>query len=214
MSVGIGRTLIAVCVLSGPLLLTGAGPDRIAQPRSSGAPFAGGAAEGASVLVEAFVIEVNLPALAKGGVSPIGRRPHAVTVADILACLDGGQARIVGGQKIATQPNDATVAVQTKRTTYLQRGTAPSQVARSPYASGAEFTVSAHPVSETALSVRFTFENSRLSPKQAEEEIPSEIESWNCSGAAVLDLGEPQIVGAGQAGETAVFLLLVADTRN
>lgn len=213
MSIRSRGILIAVCVLLGALCLLGAGPNAPASAGSGGESPVGAALESESVLVEAFVVEVNLPALSELGVSPIGRQPHAMTVADLLQCLDNGQARVIGGEKIATQPNGGKMEVQTKKTTYIKRETPRSPVSYTPFASGKELTITVRPVTETVLSVGFAFESSRFAEKQGGTEAPRETDSWSCSGSAILDLGESQIVGSRQNDEIAVFLLLVANAR-
>jgi len=56
------------------------------------------------VLVEAFVVEVNLSELYKQGVSPIGQKPDSVSVENILKCLDAKDiAQVTTGVKVAIQ---------------------------------------------------------------------------------------------------------------
>jgi len=203
---------ILVCMLAGSLCLLGAGLNVPALSGSGGEPSAVNAFENESVLVEAFVVEVNLPALAEQSVSPIGRQPHAVAVADILKCLDGGQARVVGGGKVATHDR-AKTAFKTERTIYVRRARGTAQVDYSPYASGGRLAVDVEPVTETAVSAGFTFTSARFTQKQADADVPPVTENWEWSGAVVLRLGEPRIAGATQDGETAIFLLLVANSQ-
>jgi hypothetical protein len=200
--------VIAACVLLCTLSLMGGRSNVPPRPRASvGQPF--GSAVGA-VLVEAFVVDVNLPALAKLEVSPIGQEPHAVSVADILKCLDTGQARVIGGGKAASQP-DARTTTQATRTTYIkcEKGT-PPEASYTPYQLGRRFSVGVSPASDTAVSVQFSYTHTRVTQNVQTTNVPPDTESWEWSSAAVLELGKPQIVAASQDGEEAVFLLLTA----
>ncbi len=204
--------LIMVCVSLGVLCLLGANPNVPARLRPSPEPSGTMALEGGSVLVEAFVVEVNLPALAKLGVSPIGQPPHAVTVADILTCLDTGQARVIDGGKIAAQAKGRASA-QAKRTTYIRREKGASEISYSPYESGGQLTVVIEPVSETSVSIEFAFSSARFVQSDRAADVPPNTESWQWSGLIVLDRGVPQIAAASQGRQTAVFLLLTANAR-
>ena len=146
------------------------------------------ALESGSVLVEAFVVEVNLPALAQLGVSPIGQPPHAVTVADILKCIETGQARVVDGGKIAAQAKSRTSA-RAKRTTYIRRESGASEVSYSPYESGGQFSAAVEPLSETSVSVGFAFTSSRFVQKDRASDVPPNTESWEWSRAKTRMFG-------------------------
>lgn len=210
--------LIIVCVLLCTLTLMGG---RSNVPPAAG-PGAGQApavtVESVPVLVEAFVVEVNLPALARLGVSPIGEEPHAASVADILKCLDTGQARVIAGAKAASRQGNTTV--RATRTTYVKRetGTTPKTTyTYSPYESGAKFSVSTGAASNTArgaaMLVQFNFEHSLFMEKGQALDVPPDTANWEWSGAVGLQPGKPEIAAATQDGETAVFLLLTAHVR-
>ena len=166
MSIQARGILIVACVLFGSLCLMGAGANAPAPAGQGGEPSPVDAVATNSVLIEAFVVEVNLPALAQQGVSPIGRQPHAVSVADILKCLDSGQARVLGGEKIAGRPGEK-MRVETKGTIYIRHETGPSQVDYSPYASGEKFSVEIESIAETAVLVGFSYATTRVSSKQS-----------------------------------------------
>ena len=60
-------------------------PTVAAQPQQ--APKAKEPHKNTCVLVEAFVVEVELPELYEQGVSPIGQKPNSVSVNNILKCI-------------------------------------------------------------------------------------------------------------------------------
>ncbi len=204
---GIG---IAACVLLCTLSLMGGRTNVLPRPRAGIALPPGGVGAGA-VLVEAFVVEVNLPALARLEVSPIGEEPHAVSVAHILKCLDTGQARVIGGSKAAASQGDMRTEVQETETTYFRRdkGASP-EVGFSQHQLVKKFLVGVIPVSDTAVSVQFSYGHTRLVPQGQTPGGPPDTDTWNWSSSAVLELGKPQIVAASQNAREAVFLILTA----
>jgi hypothetical protein len=207
MSLKARGVLIVVCVLCGSLGLLGAGPGAAAPAVPGGEPAT---VVARSMLVEAFVVEVNLPALARQGVSPIGRQPHAVTVANILKCLDDGQARVHGGSKVATRAQFGA-EVDAKKTIYVRK-TAP-QASYNPYDSGASLRVTIDSAREGAVACKYSFSAARFAEKRPDLDVPPATEHWEWSGVVTLRFGEPQIAGGTQNGETAVFLLLVANEQ-
>ena len=200
--------LIVVCVLLFAMTLMGQRPG----VRPGQQPFV--QTEPVAALVEAFIIEVNLPALAKLGVSPIGEEPHAVTVPDILKCLGTGQARVVSGAKAACQ--QGSTEVQTKKTTYIARETS-GQKDYTAYESGKRFSVvtSAAPegASSTAILVQYSLEESQPVEKGRASDAPSDRATWDWSGSVLLQPGRPEIVAASQDVEQAVFLILTAHNQ-
>jgi hypothetical protein len=209
--------LIVVCVLMFALTLMGQrAPVRPGQrPVVSTEPLA--------ALVEAFIVEVDLPALARLGVSPIGEEPHAVTVPDILKCLGAGQARVVAGAKAAALQGNTEV--RATKTTYVARETSipirsdtstvvQKQKDYSPYESGRRFSVSTGAAPDnapaTAILVQFSLEESVFIEKKQDPDTPPDRAMWDWSGSALLQPGRPEIVAASQDAEKAVFLLLTA----
>jgi hypothetical protein len=195
--------LIVVCVLCGSLCLLGAGPEAAAPAGPAARPM----------LVEAFVVEVNMPALAQEGVSSIGRQPHAVTVADILKCLDSGQARVIGGNKIASRGQFGAGA-DVKKTIYVRQERGVPQMTYSPYASGSRLNAEIESVEGATATVKFSFTSARFASAKTGEAVPPTTENWDWSGVVSLRSGEPQIAGATQDGETAIFLLLVVNEQS
>jgi hypothetical protein len=200
----------SVAIVAGVLLCTlsllGSRANVPPRPRTGLAVPPGGAG---AVLVEAFVVEVNLPALAKLEVSPIGQEPHAVAVDHILRCLDTGQARVLGGSKAASQA-DARTEIQEKKTTYLRFEKGASETSYNAYQLGTTFSLGVIPLSDTTVSVQFRYSYTRLTRDAQTPNAPPNTDGWEWSSAAVLEMGKPQIVAANQDAEKAVFLLLTA----
>jgi hypothetical protein len=208
---GIG---IAACVLLCTLSLMGGRTNVPPRPRSGIALPPGSGLGAGAVLVEAFVVEVNLPALARLEVSPLGQEPHAVSVADLLQCLDTNQARVIGGAKAASRV-EARAEVQETRATYVPRPKgAPPQAGFNHCQLVSKFLVDVVPVSDTAVSVQFSYGYMRFAPEGWIPDAPPATDTWNWSSSAVLELGKPQIVAANQSADETVFLILTAHAQS
>jgi hypothetical protein len=69
--------------------------------------------EDSRILVEAFLVEVNLEALYASGVNPIGQEPNSVSVENIQQCLknpDSGRVT-TGAKAAARQGRGASIQV-------------------------------------------------------------------------------------------------------
>lgn len=181
-----------------------AGQRRGAPPDSPG--------QSVTVLVEAFVVEVDLAALAELGVSPIGQAPHAVSVKNVLECLGEGQASVIAGAKAAVQCNDRSSGVEATRTTYTEQlAPAPKPVRR--YLSrdsGQKFVVDARTPDGQSVAVDYTYACSVFEPAPEADGRPRDHTDWEWSGRIGLALGTPAIAAATQSRENAVFLIFVA----
>ena len=164
------------------------------------------------VLVEAFVVEVSLPALYEKGVSPLGERPHSVTVQDLLQCLkDTKNAGILAGAKVAVGHRERA---ETKgaQTIYLERTTKdPGAKSFQPYDCGRDFTAQVSVVSDGAISVSYGFQVSNFAQTPApQDQVPPSRAVWSWSGEVTVEPGKPIIAGAVQEKDSVVFLVLVA----
>ena len=163
--------LIVICVLVFALALMAGRSNMPSRPRP--VPRPDGAVELTPVLVEAFVVEVRLPALADLRVGPMGQEPHAVSVADILKCLDNGQARVVAGAKAASQ-GDGPTKVTEGKTVYVKRQAGPqAPVDYNAYESGKRFSASASVGPDSLLSVQYNFSHDIPMQKVPAAKVPS-----------------------------------------
>jgi hypothetical protein len=171
------------------------------------------------VLVQAFVVEVNLSQLYDQGVSPIGQKPNSVSVENILKCLktkDIGQ--VTTGVKVAVnsgQRGEAKIkeTIQFKRQLNVpNRGNLPPNVRYSSYDTGKMLaaTVLVRPSGE--IFVTFEFNQSTYRNIDGADELPPGTVNREWSGAIELRPGRPAIAAATQNEETGVFLILSADT--
>jgi hypothetical protein len=169
-------------------------------------------------LIEAFVVEVDISELYKQGVSPIGQKPHSVSVENILKCLDANDiAQITTGLKMAIQSGDRGEA-KIKETIFKNQQVAvpsdrkvPRAASYRNYDIGMTFIASAFVHPNGKIFVSFDFNESTYRNITTADEVPPNTVSREWSGAVNLYAGQPAIVGATQNEETAVFLILCAD---
>jgi hypothetical protein len=170
------------------------------------------------VLVEAFVVEVNLSELYKQGVSPIGQKPDSVSVENILKCLEAGNiAQVTTGVKVAVLTGQRGEAKITE-TIHIERQVAvPSgrTVSSAPSYTNHNIdkmfraTASVHPSGEILVGFDFS-ESTNRKMTSTDKTRPNTINrGW--SGAVNLHPGRPAIAGATQNENTTVFLVLCAD---
>jgi hypothetical protein len=206
--------VVLICIV----LLAGhsTGPAVIAQPQQ--APKAEEPRQDTCVLIEAFVVEVELSELYEQGVSPIAQMPNAVSVENILKCLDAGDiAQVTTGVKVAVLSGHRGEAKITG-TNYVERKVpvpsgrkVPGPVRYTNYEIGKTFhtTASVHPNDEILISFDLSESTYRNIPSN--DDTPPNTINREWSGTVNLNAGQPAIAGATQNEETAVFLIICAD---
>ena len=221
---------LVLCALAGAVLLLGGSPavsqrqPRIAVVRDRTPdeqppdPYLN-----AAVLVEAFVVQVDLSALYEMGVSPLGQEPHAVSVNNILACLkDTDKATVLAGAKAVGLHQSQKGQVGQRETTYRKRSKTVSTnqastntVEYRPYDSGQNFEVWPTLLSDTMVRLQYEFAYSGVQNAQRNDwDAPPDTVSWSWEGPVSMNVGEPAVVGAAQNEDSAVFLILTAHIAN
>jgi hypothetical protein len=173
------------------------------------------------VLVEAFVVEVDLSSLYKQGVSPIGQKPDSVSVENILKCLDAKDiAQVTTGIKVAINSGQRGEAKITE-TIYVERQVAvpngrkvSGNLRYVNYDIGKTFKATASVRPSGEILVSFDFSESTYRNITASDETPPNTVSREWSGTVNLHAGRPAIAGASQNEDTAVFLILCADIQD
>ncbi len=173
------------------------------------------------VLVEAFVVEVDLSGLYKQGVSPIGQKPDSVSVENILKCLDARDiAQVTTGVKVAIQSGQHGEAKITETIYVKQQAPVPSgrnvsvPVRYRNYDIGKTFSTIASVRPNGEILTSFDFNESTYRNITSTDETPRNTISREWSGTVNLYAGRPAIAGATQNEETAVFLILCADIKD
>jgi hypothetical protein len=189
------------------------GPAVIAQAQQ--APKAEEPHQNTCVLVEAFVVEVDLSELYEQGVSPIGQKPNSVSVENILRCLDASDvAQVTTGVKVAVPSGhhgNAKIRETIRKIPIPNGRKIPGPVRYTNYEIGKTFgaTASVRPGGEILMSFDFSESTYRNIPST--DDTPPNAINREWSGTVNLNAGRPAIAGATQNEETAVFLILCAD---
>jgi hypothetical protein len=174
--------------------------------------------ENQTVLVEAFVVQVDLATLYSRDINPLGQAPHAVSVADLLACLRAGdEATVLVGAKAAALHESGRNTAQRRETSYYPRKKfintpdgKQETIDYTPYEDGETLSITPAVVSAQVVQVSYAFSYS--GPREAKEhrDAPYDTVSWEWAGTTSLNVGQPRIVGATQGGEDTVFFVLTA----
>ena len=168
-------------------------------------------------------MQVKLPTLYEMGVSPLGQKPHAVSVENILECLkDPRQATVVAGAKTVGLHRSQQGQIEQRETTYQKRTRTvntnqgrTNTVEYTPYKNGQSFEAWPAVLSGDTISLRYAFSYSGVRhAEQDDGETPPDTVSWSWNGPVSVNVGEPAIVGAAQDEGSAVFLILTAHIAN
>lgn len=170
------------------------------------------------VLVEAFVVEVDLSELYRQGVSPIGQKPDSVSVENILKCLEAKNiTQVTTGVKVAVNSGQHGEA-KIKETIHIERQSnipnsrkVPVNVRYANYDTGKTLGAMASVRPGDKIFVSFDFNESTFRNFNSTDDTPPNTVSREWSGAISLHAGRPAIAGATQNEETVVFLILCAD---
>jgi hypothetical protein len=171
-----------------------------------------------TVLVEAFVVEMDLAALYRMGVNPLGQAPDSVSVANLLDYLKTGDKAnvLVGAKAAALHGANRNTARRTetryhpKRRVITTPGGERQAVDYGAYEDGETLAITPYVLSEEAIRLSYSFDYSGPRTVQQPSETPPGTVSWSWEGVASLNVGQPRIVGATQDGEGAIFFVLTA----
>ena len=171
-----------------------------------------------TVLVEAFVVQVDLTTLYGRDVNPLGQAPHSVSVADLQACLEAGDAAtvLVGAKAAALHKAGRNTAKRTETIYYPRTKLTNTREGQkettdySAYDEGETLSIMPAIVSEHVVQVSYHFSYS--GPREADErrDAPRDTVAWEWEGTTSLNVGQPRIIGATQDGKDAVFFILTA----
>jgi len=173
---------------------------------------------GRTLLVEAFVVEVQMATLYDMGVNPLGQAPHSVSVANLLECLQRpDQANILVGAKAVGLHGVGNNAVKRSETSYYPRRKLvntpegrPQAIDYTAYEDGETLSIIPGIISEQVIQVSYSFNYSGPRQARQHEDAPPDTVAWEWEGTASLNVGQPRIVGATQSGADAIFFVLTA----
>jgi len=209
--------IVAILLLGGAFMwVAGAGT---ARPRLPGAPDQqADPYEGTTVLVEAFVVEVDLAELYEMDVNPLGKEPHCASVEDILGCLRSpAKARVLLGAKAVgihetgkNQTRQTETVYRTRTRTIGAPGGPQRSVDYTAYEYGQTLTILPEVRSDRAVTLGYDFDYSGVRMDKQDTERPPDTVSWSWNGSVSLEFGQPTIAGAMQDEEDAIFFILTA----
>jgi hypothetical protein len=219
--------LIIVCIISCVSIAAGPLVEPTAETKAKRAKIIND--QYATILVEAFVVEVRLSALFDSGVNPIGEKSNSVSIENILNCLqDENIAKISSGMKVAIQKKE-TGTIELEETIYLEQerpiktneesGPVVSKTFR-PYKISKSLEVSANVIGHNSviehnrISISYAFSLEEAEKVSSKNEAPPTIAQRLWIGKVCLEMGKASIVGATQDEKKAVFLILCADVRD
>jgi hypothetical protein len=167
------------------------------------------------VLVEAFVVEVELSELYKQRVSAIGQKPNSVSVKNILKCLDAGDvSQVTTGVKVAVPSGhhgSAKIRETIRKIPVPNVRKVPGTVRYTNYEICKTLGATASVCPGGEILISFDFNESTYRNIPTTDDTPTNAISREWSGTVNLNAGQPAIAGATQNEETADFLILCAD---
>ena len=171
-----------------------------------------------TVLVEAFVVEMDLAALYGMGVNPLGQAPDSVSVANLLDYLERGEKAsvLVGAKAAAVHGTNRNTARRTEtryypKTKLINTSSGKKEtVDYRAYEDGETLAITPYVLSEEAIRLSYSFDYSGPRTVQQPGETPLSTVSWSWDGTSSLRVGQPRIVGATQDAEGAIFFVLTA----
>jgi hypothetical protein len=171
-----------------------------------------------TVLVEAYVVQMDPRALYGMGVNPLGQAPDSVSVANLLDHLEAGEkASVLVGAKAAAVHGTNRNTTRRSETRYYPKtklintpGGKKETVDYRAYEDGETLSITPFVLSESAIRLSYSFNYSGPRTIQQSGEAPLSTVSWSWDGVTSLNVGQPRIVGATQDAESAIFFVLTA----
>lgn len=212
--------LVLIILLAGVSLL--AARERSAQTRGSRRAEAATEAvdpyENRTVMVEAFVVQVDLAALYGMAVNPLGQAPHSVSVANLLEYLQAGDKAnvLVGAKAVAMHQSGRSTSEKTETRYHAKKRILNTPAGKKEavdhvaYENGETLSVTPAILSENTIALSYSFSYSGPRGAQRQEGVPLDTVSWSWDGDVSLNVGSPRIVGATQDEKAAVFFVLTA----
>jgi hypothetical protein len=168
-----------------------------------------------TVLVEAFVVDVDMSVLYEMGVDPLGQGSKAVCARHIQDYVaKEGPSAVIAATRVAVRQHDVATVGETRYIPVLQEdATTESEKKKTRYhhvklEKTFEADVSIVSDRRVRLGYRFSLNASADVPKIARNETPGNRD-WSWRGAVSTNFDELQIAASTQHGSQATFLLLV-----
>jgi hypothetical protein len=165
--------------------------------------------DNATILVKAFVVQVDLQSLYTLGVCPLDN-DRVVTVTDLQTCLQSPvKAKVIAGQRVVVGQSSQVSSSQAQ-TAYINVYTAPGRKGYKPYQSGTNLDVYANVRNNNRIHIEYTWTQTFFPEEHPAVNQPPNTGTWDCTGTLDLDNNVPQITGAIQDDKKASFMILSA----
>jgi hypothetical protein len=176
------------------------------------------------ILVETFLVEVPVSALAERGVNPISAGSEGITIAKLAACLMNESAKVVSGVKVSARQNEEGVSKESRTIHYKQINKSVAMVDKKPV-TGVDVRylahdfgkqLSVHPIirPDQSIIVSYDYNESGAIPDlnhyDPNDNAPPGRYAYTWKGRLSLVSGQPVIAGATQNKDSVVFLILTA----
>lgn len=173
----------------------------------------------ASVLVEAFVVEVELDALKEAGVSIVGQAPESLSVLKILWCLrEKEMGSVVSGAKVCVK-NREVGEVSYSKTVYAgNKVMAPDgMVIRSTrydkYAAEKSFEAQLYLKTDGAIHIEYNYSETGFDDVEDGMQPPNMLK-FQLRGTLTAKSGKPLVAGAVQNDDSVKFLIVCATMQS
>ncbi len=164
------------------------------------------------ILVEAFMVQVQLSELYDLGAPAISEGSKSVSVDHILKCLKERDAgAVTAGAKVAVGQGD-----RAKTDSIVRQGfyVGPLKQRKLEYMDlGTSLMAVAEIQREGRIFLELDFKHSGLEESHADDDIGPTVVERTWSSRLFLDPGDPTLVGATQGQETVVFLIVTANIK-
>ncbi len=164
------------------------------------------------ILVEAFMVQVQLSELYDLGAPAISEGSTSVSVDHILKCLKERNAgAVTAGAKVAVGQGDRANTDSIVRQGFY---VGPSKQRKLEYVDlGTSLMAVAEIQREGRIFVELDFKHSGLEEGHADDDMAPTVVERNWSSRLFLDPGKPTLVGATQSQEIAAFLIVTANIK-
>jgi hypothetical protein len=177
----------------------------------------------ASVVVEAYLVQVPAKALREAGVSVIpSKSEEAISIPKLLSCMTAGKDKgvLISSTRVVVKDNEeATSTIQNTlnlklpATTKTKKGPEESYKIYQ-YDRGTTTEVTINVVDDGLLRMQLSFNHSGLTfdiADKVKESVPPDLVSYQLTGIFDIKAGRSVIVGSEQSGDKGLFLVVRAE---
>ena len=172
----------------------------------------------ASVLVEAFVVEVELDALKEAGVSIVGQAPESLSVLKILWCLrEKEMGSVVSGAKVCVKNREEGKVSYSKIVYVKNEVKGPDGKVRSiryeNYEVEKSFDAQLYLKTDGAIHIEYNYSETGFDDVEDGMQPPNMLK-FQLRGTLTAKSGKPLVAGAVQNDDSVKFLIVCATMQS